>query len=366
MAEERNEQQNVQQHTLGDYWKPVVMQNYSAIRHQPINANNFELKAGLISLVQQQQFGGHSYEDPYGHISTFLRLCYTVKMNGVEHDVIKLRLFPFSLTDKAQNWFESLSKGSIDTWGDLVRIFLIKFFPPQVTSQLRVEICQFKQGVTETLYDAWDRYKDLLRRCPPHGFELWFQAQTFYYGLNYATSSMVDARAGGSIMKKTAKEAYQLFEDLTKNNYQVPSEKVMGRRTASVLEVDRLSAIEAKLAALTNHITQQAQKGSTMGQMAVMQEQASVNEQAFELGNVQYVNNNGDYVFQPNNNLPSHYHPGLRNHENSYGNQSNIQNAPAGFQNQAAPNSNYQGARRQPFLEENLNAFIYRVTTIQV
>ena len=54
-------------------------------------------------MAQQHQFRGHLSKDPNAHISTFLGLCDTIKMNGVSHDVIKLRLFPFSLKDKAKN-----------------------------------------------------------------------------------------------------------------------------------------------------------------------------------------------------------------------------------------------------------------------
>ena len=93
-------------------------------------------------------------------------------MNEVEHNVIKLRLFPFSLKDKARNWFNNLMLGSIDTWGTLVEIFLTKFFLPQLTSQFRSEITQFRQGDQETLHDALDRFKELLKKCPQHGYKL--------------------------------------------------------------------------------------------------------------------------------------------------------------------------------------------------
>ena len=57
--------------------------NYSRIRHQSINANNFELKPTLISMVQQQQFGGNPSKDPNGHLSNFLEFCKAIKMNGL-------------------------------------------------------------------------------------------------------------------------------------------------------------------------------------------------------------------------------------------------------------------------------------------
>ena len=68
------------------------------------------------------------------------------------------------------------------------------------------------------MYDAWDQFKNLLRTR--HEFELWFQAQTFYNGLNYATKSMVDVAARGSVMNKTAEEACDLYEEMVTSHYQ--------------------------------------------------------------------------------------------------------------------------------------------------
>ena len=75
---DRNEEGHQQQRTLAEIWKPAINDNYLMVRLQPIDANNFELKPTLISMVQQHQFGGHSSEDLNGHLAYFLELAHTV------------------------------------------------------------------------------------------------------------------------------------------------------------------------------------------------------------------------------------------------------------------------------------------------
>ena len=91
----------------------MIREEYSTIRQPPIEANKFELKPALITMVQQNQFIGHLSEDPNEHLGKFLRMVNIVKMDGVNPDVIKLQLFPFSLRDIVSSWFESLPYGSV-------------------------------------------------------------------------------------------------------------------------------------------------------------------------------------------------------------------------------------------------------------
>ena len=99
---------------MEDFWRPVIWEEYSIVRLPPIEANNFELKLALNTMVQQHQFTRHPSEDPNEHLGKFLRMANTMKLNGVNPDVIKQQLFPFSLRDIATSWFESLPYGSVN------------------------------------------------------------------------------------------------------------------------------------------------------------------------------------------------------------------------------------------------------------
>ena len=87
------------QRTMEDFWRPGIINEYPVVRKPLIEANNFELKPSLLTMVQQHQFTWHPSEDPNEHLGRFLRMSNTVKMNKVNQDVFKLQLFPFSLRD---------------------------------------------------------------------------------------------------------------------------------------------------------------------------------------------------------------------------------------------------------------------------
>ena len=76
----------------------------SSIVNLAIEANNFELRLVLVSFVEKDQFSRHPMENPHIHLCNFLAKCDTIKFNGVSADAIRLRLFPFSLTDRASDW----------------------------------------------------------------------------------------------------------------------------------------------------------------------------------------------------------------------------------------------------------------------
>ncbi|GJU65989.1 hypothetical protein Tco_1252248 [Tanacetum coccineum] len=78
-----------------------------------INAN-FELKHGLINLVQNKQFFGHDKEDPHAHIRYFNKITSTMRFSDIPSTSIKLMLFPFSLEDTFYNALNANDQDSLN------------------------------------------------------------------------------------------------------------------------------------------------------------------------------------------------------------------------------------------------------------
>ena len=73
-------------------------------------------------------FSGLPSEDAATHLNSFVDLCDMQKKNDVDNDIVKLKLFPFSLRDRAKAWFSSLPKNSIDSWNKCKDAFISKYF----------------------------------------------------------------------------------------------------------------------------------------------------------------------------------------------------------------------------------------------
>ncbi|KAK2443858.1 hypothetical protein QL285_014927 [Trifolium repens] len=197
-----------QNRPLRSYAIPSQEEPHNSIAAPAIEANNFELKPSFLSAVQQNQFSGNPSDDPNLHLSIFLQYADTVKENGVSPEAIRLRLFPFSLRDRARAWIQSLPSNLVTAWEELKKVFLARYFPPSKTVMLRAQINGFKQKDNESLLEAWKRYINIIWLCPHHGLEEWLIIHTFYNGLMYNTRMTVDATTGGALMDKAFSEAY--------------------------------------------------------------------------------------------------------------------------------------------------------------
>nr|GEW20260.1 reverse transcriptase domain-containing protein [Tanacetum cinerariifolium] len=144
-----------------------------------IAANNFELKHGLINLVQNKQFFGHDKEDPHAHIRYFNKITSTMKVPNVPSSSIKLMLFPFSLEGEARIWLEKEAPRSILTWEDLVSKFINQ-------------------------------------ACPHHGFSELHQLDTFYNALNVNDQNSLNSAADGNFLDKMPRECLKIIESKSK------------------------------------------------------------------------------------------------------------------------------------------------------
>ncbi|GKE73182.1 reverse transcriptase domain-containing protein, partial [Tanacetum coccineum] len=156
-----------------------------AIVLPPILAKKFELKVGLLTL-------------------------------NVPHDPIKLMLFPFSLEGAARIWLKKEPPRSIHTWEDLISKFVNYFFPPSKTTNLKNDIMNFKQRFDETFSAAYDRFKDLLRKCPHRGFSELHQIDTFYNALTQSDQDSLNAVVGGNLLNRTPRDALTIIESNSK------------------------------------------------------------------------------------------------------------------------------------------------------
>ncbi|XP_058769280.1 uncharacterized protein LOC131643144 [Vicia villosa] len=190
---------------LRDYAAPSQQEPHNSIAAPTFNQKDFKLKPSLISTIQQHQFSGNPTEDLNEHLTKF--------------------------------------------------VYMI--FPRSKNVTLRAQINRFRQKDTESLFDAWERYKDMMRMCPHHGLEDWLIIHAFYNGLLHNIRLSIDATAGGTLMDKPYDKDYQLIENMALNHYQWGSERTLVEKSQTkggMYEISSLDKFNAKLNALTQKI----------------------------------------------------------------------------------------------------------------
>ena len=99
--------------SLREYFTPSSYTYSPCIQAPPVEATQYEIKSSIIQMLPS--FYGLSNEDPYKHLDEFLEICSTVKIQNFSDDALRLKLFPFSLKDKAKHWLNSLDSITIST-----------------------------------------------------------------------------------------------------------------------------------------------------------------------------------------------------------------------------------------------------------
>ncbi|RVW12805.1 Retrovirus-related Pol polyprotein from transposon 297 [Vitis vinifera] len=117
-------------------------------------------------------FHGMESENPYSHIKEFEEVCNTFREGGASIDLMRLKLFPFTLKDKAKIWLNSLRPRSIRNWVDLQA-----------------------------------EYMEAINACPHHGFDTWLLVSYFYDGMSSSMKQILETMCGGDFMSKNPEEA---------------------------------------------------------------------------------------------------------------------------------------------------------------
>ncbi|XP_073024280.1 uncharacterized protein [Primulina eburnea] len=391
MAEEpiqENEDEIQSQHdhdrrrTLRDHMNPTRTSAPSCLVFPP-DASHFNFKPGIIQLLPN--FHGLDSENPYMHLREFEEVCNTYNDLNCSMNTIRLKLFPFSLKDKAKTWLQNLRSGSIRTWDDLQQQFLKKFFPSHRTNSFKRQIITFTQKQGETFYQCWDRYKELLNLCPHHGFEIWRVVSQFYEGLTPKDRQMVEFMCNGTFEDKDPNEAIEYLDSLAENaqNWDTigtiePSNKIQSPTSGGgMYTLKDEHDLQARFTSLARKV--EALELKKNGQLKSVQEivchicdtsdhftkdcptlpsfKECLHEQANVLNNFKRPN------FEP---FSQSYNPGWRNHPNfSWRNDNAAQFSQPHFQNQ----QNFQNYA--PYvpppkrnLEDTLNSFIAKQESI--
>nr|GEY80429.1 reverse transcriptase domain-containing protein [Tanacetum cinerariifolium] len=134
-------------------------------------------------------------------------------LQDVPNDAIKLMLFPYSLEDRAR-------------------------------------ICE-----------AWDRFKELLRACPHHGFLELTQIDMFYNGLTEQDQDSLNAASGGNLLNKMTREALKIIENKSKVRYSRNKSNVSRVNTNSrdvICEIDdRIDKLADQISNLVEIVNKQ-------------------------------------------------------------------------------------------------------------
>ncbi|RDX66515.1 hypothetical protein CR513_54708, partial [Mucuna pruriens] len=129
-----------------------------------------------------------------------------------------------------------------NTWGDMMCMFLEKFFPTSRIVTIWNEIYGIRQHLGETLHEYWEQFSKLCATCPHHQISEQLLLQYFYEGLMMMDRNMIDAASEGALMDKTPATARHLISNMASNMQQFGTKEggVTSRVVNEVGTVDNL------------------------------------------------------------------------------------------------------------------------------
>ncbi|PIN05661.1 DNA-directed DNA polymerase [Handroanthus impetiginosus] len=215
----------------------------------------------------------------------------------------------------------------------------------------------FRQGVSETVYEAWSRFRKMLRNCPNHDIPRHIQVHTFYHGLTDGGKDKLDHLNGDSFLSGTTAECHNLLNNLVANHYEKKSERATPPKAAGVIEVDQVTALNAKIDFLM-----QSMKNFGVNQVQHTPvtcdecgESHPSDQCPHSVESIQFVSN----ARKPQNNPYSNtYNPGWRQHPNFSWNNNQGQGSAPRFQQGGQQQVQQPIQEKKPSLEETLIQFM--------
>ena len=108
-----------------------------------------------------------------------------------------------------------------------------------------------------------------------HGIEKITQMDIFYHAMNYSSKGIIDSDCCGAFKRKSIEEANHLIKDLAKRKYRAPSETSRSSsrlRGGGVIELIKMSTIEAKLDALMSKMNHQERRVHSAHEVGTVEE----------------------------------------------------------------------------------------------
>nr|GEW28343.1 reverse transcriptase domain-containing protein [Tanacetum cinerariifolium] len=195
--------------TLEELCQPSLNGRGRAIAPIAIQAMNFGLKNDMIQHVQNScQFHRLPGDDANKHLEKFLHVTQSIK------------------------------------------------FPPSMVTKLRNEITNFHQRLDESLFEAWERYKLSIDRCPNHNMLPITQIYTFYNGLTLRHRDTINAAAGGTFMERRPEECYDLIENMTAHHNDWDTSARLSESSSSITSSSdpEIVALKAKMAEINKNL----------------------------------------------------------------------------------------------------------------
>ncbi|GJS93118.1 hypothetical protein Tco_0800086 [Tanacetum coccineum] len=171
------------------------------------NKDQFKLKGQFLKELRENTFSGSDNEDANEHIEKVLEIVDLFYIPNITVDQLILRVFPIYLTGATSRW-------------------------------LRNEPTE----PNETLYQEWERFKELLMKCPQHYLAKMQEVILFYNDLDVPTRQILDSR--GAILTKTDVDAKTAIQEMAEYSQKCHNGTSRGR---SIETSDGLAAIQAQL-----------------------------------------------------------------------------------------------------------------------